>query len=245
MLVLNRRLAEGFMRLHPGTSIEVRGGGSSVGVEALVAGTIDICAASRPLAPSEVEALYGRSGTLGVRFVVAEDALSIYLNRDNPIHDLSLDQLAGLFDGTVTRWSEVGGADGAVEVVLRPPSSGTFRFFQDHVLKGRPYGVAAVTAASTNDVVQAVSSRPGAIGFGGLAYGHDLVVHCAIEGVAPSVEAVRSGRYRLARYLQLYTAAPPRGLVRDFIEWCLGRDGQAIVSEVGYLPLWERRRDAG
>jgi phosphate transport system substrate-binding protein len=239
MLLLNRRLAESYMREHPGVSIVVSGGGSAVGVAALVAGNAEICAASRPLLAEEIQALHSRFGTLGVRFLVAQDPLSVYLNPTNPVRDLSLDQLRRLFNGSTRSWSELGGDNVEVEVVLRPPSSGTYRYFRDHVLAGEGYSGQAVTVATTSDVVAAVKARPGGIGYGGVAYGED-VVHCAVEGVAPTAENVRDERYPLTRYLHLVTTEPPRGEVRRFIDWCQGRYGQQIVAEVGYLPLWRR-----
>ena len=104
MLLLNRRLAEGFMGRHPGVAVRVSGGGTGSGVEALIDGAVQLCAASRPFAPAEVEALHARLGTLGVRFLVAQDALSVYLNPSNPVRDLSLDALRRLFSGEVRSW---------------------------------------------------------------------------------------------------------------------------------------------
>lgn len=239
MLVLNRRLAESYMRVHPGVAIVVAGGGTAVGVESLVAGRCQIGAASRPLLAEEVQALHDSFGTLGLRYLVAQDALSVYLHPSNPVRDLALVDLGRLFDGSVRSWSEVGGDEVPVSVVLRPPSSGTYRFFRDHVLAGRAYAAEAQTVASTRDVVAAVGARPGAIGYGGVAYGAE-VAHCAIDGVPPTAENVRDGSYPLARYLHFVTVEPPRGEVRRFIDWCLGPQGQQIVAEVGYIPLWER-----
>ena len=153
MLELDRRLAEGYMRAHPGDTVRIEGGGSGAGIEALIDGRADIAAASRPLSSSEVAALYERFDTLGVRYLVAQDALSVYLNRTNPIRDLGLDQLRGLFDGSVSDWSELGGASTEVVVVVRPPSSGTHRFFRDHVLGGAPYSPRAVAVPTTRGVL--------------------------------------------------------------------------------------------
>ena len=105
MLALNRRLAQEFMRVRPGAAVLVEGGGSGVGVTALVAGEAEICAASRPLRSQEVSRLYASHGTLGVRYLVAQDALSVYLNPGNPVRDLSIEQLRGLFSGELRSWS--------------------------------------------------------------------------------------------------------------------------------------------
>jgi phosphate transport system substrate-binding protein len=238
MLVLNRRLAEEFMRGHPGMSVRVAGGGTGTGVEALLAGEADICAASRPLLAEEVAAIHDRFGSLGVRFLVCQDALSVFVNAANPVRDLSSEQLRAMFDGTIASWSDVGGEGRGVVVIVRPPTSGSHRFFRDHVLKGRPYATGAVTVRATFDVLEAVRDEPGAIGYGGLAYRLEGAPSCAIDGVLPDAEAVRDGRYPLARYLVFYTVEPPVGLAKRFIDWCLGEAGQEIVAEVGYIPLW-------
>lgn len=242
MLELDRRFAESYMRGHPGVRILVEGGGSGVGIEAMIAGTASIAAASRPLSSAEVARLYERHQTLGVRFLVAQDALSIFLNAANPVRDLSREQLRGLFAGTITDWSEVGGGPGAVRVVVRPPSSGTHRFFRDHVLAGAPYAAASTIEPTTRSVLAAVADDSGAIGYGGQAYRLDGVIHIAVDGVEPTSENVGRDRYPLSRYLVFYTSQPPTGPVRSFIDWCLGEEGQRVIAAVGYVPLWARSR---
>ena len=238
MLELGRRLAEGYMRTHPGVSIHVSGGGSGVGIEALIDGRAEIAAASRPLASDEVAALHEEFGTLGVRYLIAQDALSVFLNEKNDIRNLSLDQLRGMFDGTTMEWAEIGGGSGKVVVFVRPPSSGTHRFFSDHVLSGAQYSPEAVTVPTSRGVLAAVQGDPYAIGYGGLAYRLAGVVQIAVDGIEPTTDNVRRGRYPLARYLVFYTAEPPIGLARRFIDWCLSAEGQRVVAEVGFFSLW-------
>ncbi len=184
--------------------------------------------------------LYEVQQTLGVRFLVAQDALTIFLNAANPVRDLSLEQLRGLFAGTITDWSEVGGSPGPVQVVVRPPSSGTHRFFRDHVLAGGQYANSATAVPTTRGVLAAVAADPGTIGYGGRAYRLEGVVQCSVDGVEPTRENVGRGRYALTRYLTFYTTQPPTGPVRTFIDWCLGEEGQRVVAAVGYVPLWSR-----
>jgi phosphate transport system substrate-binding protein len=240
MLILNRRLAETFMRSHPGASVVVDGGGTSAGVDALINGEVTIAAASRPLEPEEVQRLYDRHGTLGVRFLVARDALSVWVDPSNPVTDLSIEQLAGIFTGELTSWRSVGGGDLPITVVVRPPASGTHRLFRDLVLSGAPYSPRAVVAVTTREVVARVAGDPSAVGYGGEAYDSDAVRACAVDGALPTAAAVADGRYPLTRHLVLATVAPPRGLTRDFIDWCQGPEGQKVVAEVGYLPLWRQ-----
>jgi len=238
MLILNRRLAEAVMRATPRVTVRVVGGGTAAGVEALAAGEADVAAVSRPLLADEVAVIYERFAALGVRHLVAQDALSVFVSSANPVRALTLDQLRGLFSGSITSWAEVGGDEVEVVAIVRSPTSGTHRFFRDHVLKGAPYAAGARTLPVTTDILEAVRSDPRAIGYGGVAYRLPGVEVCAIDGVLPTVEAVRDGRYPLARYLSFYTVEPPVGLAKRFIDFCLGPEGQAVVAEVGYIPLW-------
>lgn len=242
MLELDRRLAEAFMRAHPGLRVEVAGGGSSLGVAALLDGRAEIAAVSRPLASDEVAGMHERFGTLGVRFLVARDALSVFVNAANPVRDLTLAELRAVFTGQTVSWSDIGGGPGSILVVVRPPTSGTHRFFRDHVLGGAPFAAHAVSAATTRAVLEQVAAQASAIGFGGIAYRAEGVAHVAVGGVAPTPDNVRRDRYPLSRYLSFVVVQPPSGLAQRFIDWCLGAEGQKVVEEVGYLPLWRRRR---
>jgi phosphate transport system substrate-binding protein len=237
MAVLTRAWAERFMEANPGVAVLASGGGTAEGIRALVGGGVDVAAASRPLAPAEVEALHARSGRLGVGFRCALDGLSIYLHPDNPVRSLTLLQVKGIFTGRIGTWTKVGGTDAPIEAYTRQPSSGTYRFFQELVLDDEPYSERATAMPTTAAIVDAVRADPHAIGYGGLGYGAD-VRHCAVEGVAPSAATVRDGSYPLARYLYLYTARPPAGAVKRFIDWALSPAGQRVVAEVGYVPLW-------
>lgn len=237
MAVLTRAWAERFMEANPAVAVLASGGGTGEGIRTLVAGTVDLAAASRPLAPAEVEALHGRTGSLGVGFRCALDGLSIYLHPDNPVRSLTLLQVKGIFTGRIGTWAKVGGADAPIEVYTRQPSSGTYRFFQELVLDEEPYAERATALPTTTAIVDTVRADANAIGYGGLGYGAD-VAHCAVAGVAPSAATVRDGSYPLARYLYLYTARPPTGAVKRFIDWALSPAGQRVVAEVGYVPLW-------
>jgi len=236
MLLLARRWAEAFMATHPGVAVEVDGGGTATGIRALIAGDADVAAASRPLRPEESQQLAERHGTLGYSVLTARDALSVYVHPDNPVTDLSTASLRAVFTGAVRRWSELGGRGGEIVVLNRNPSSGTRLFFAEHVLGGEDYTRRDRVLATTAAIVEAVRQDPDAIGYGGIGVAEGVRL-CTIDGVAPSAEHVRDGTYPIARYLYLYTAVPPRGAVKDFIDWVLGSEGQAVVAEVGYVAL--------
>lgn len=237
MVILARRWAEQFMRQYGGIAVYVDGGGTATGIEALIRGDVEICTASRPLRPEEAQRLAQHQKNIGIAFRVAKDGLSIYLNPNNVIRDLSLEQVRDLYTGKITNWREVGGKDEAIVVLSRPSSSGTFLYLQEHVLEGQPYSDAAITLPTTAAIVAEVEKNPRAIGYGGLAYGKNLV-HCKINGVSPTDESVREDKYPITRYLYFYTIKKPEGVLKLFIDWVLSKEGQRVVKEIDYIPLF-------
>jgi phosphate transport system substrate-binding protein len=244
MGLLTRRWAEAFMARTQGVVVHVKGGGTGAGVEALIRGEIDLCAASRPLFPDEVRRMHERHQALGVSTRCARDALCVFVHPRNPVESLSLLQLKGIFTGRIGSWQRISGLDRSINLVVRQPNSGTYRLFQEFVLSEEPFGPRALTRQTNAAVVEAVSQDEAAIGYGGLAFGRNVAT-CAVEGVHPTPENVRSGAYPLGRYLSLVTVRPPRGLVKDFVDWVLGPEGQAIAREEGYVTLWDFEGEGG
>lgn len=236
MLILASRWAESYMKIRPNISIYIEGGGTEQGVQALINGSIDICTASRPLKPNEVQQMARQYGKIGMSFLVAKDALCIYLNPTNSIKNLSLIQLKKIFNGAIKNWQEIGGKDSKIQVLLRPPNSGTYLYFKEHVLDGEDYLEDALIIPTTEAIVQEIIENPDAIGFGGIAYGK-MVTHIKLNEISPVEENIRNDTYPLIRYLYLYTIDTPAGPTKSFIDWIL-KDGQQLVLEVGYIPLW-------
>ncbi len=237
MRILARAWAADYMRTHPRVSVYVEGGGSAVGFRALSAGTVDIAMASRLIRSNEAQVLSERYGKIGISFLVAKDALSIYLNRDNPIGNLTLKQIAAIFSGQISNWQEVGGLNAPIIVVLRPPTSGTYFYLKEHVLHDQPYTANGRTIPTTTGITRFIATHPNAIGYGGLAYGPN-VKHCRINGIAALEKEVRKGRYPLTRYLYLYTIDKPQGEIKRFIDYTLSAAGQKIVKKIGYISIW-------
>ncbi len=237
MQLIARAWAADYMSKNPGVSVYVQGGGSATGFMAISKGTADIALASRLIRSTEAQTLSRQYEKIGISFLVAKDALSIYLNPTNPINNLSLNQLQAIFTGRVTNWREVGGVDAPIRVVIRPPTSGTYFYLKEHVLHDSAYVAAAVTLPTTSAITQFVATHPQAIGYGGLAYGHD-VKHCSINGIPASEDEVRRNRYPLTRYLYLYTVDKPQGEIKRFIDYTLSAAGQKIVADVGYVSIW-------
>ena len=242
MVILAQRWAERYMGSHPGAIIQVTGGGSGTGIAALINGTTDVCMASRPMKEDEKRKLRDRYQTMGIELPVAKDGLSIFVHESNPVKSLSIEQLRRIYTGAVTRWSEVGGAEAPIILYGRENNSGTYVYFKDHVLLGRDYSARCQTLPGTAAVVNAVARDGNGIGYGGAAYGkgvRELAVskEAGSPAVAPSAASVKDGSYPITRLLYLYTRTKPAGEVKQFVDWVLSADGQALATQVGYFPV--------
>ncbi|MGA2506089.1 MAG: phosphate ABC transporter substrate-binding protein [Chitinispirillaceae bacterium] len=242
MIILAQRWAENYMAKNPDVTLQVTGGGSGVGISALINGTTDICNASRPMKNSERNNLKSRFNSLGVEIPVARDGITLYVNDGNLVSELSLAQIKALYRGEVTNWKDVGGSDAKVILYGRENSSGTYVYFRDNVLAGNDYSPLTQTLPGTAAVVNAVAKDKNGIGYGGAAYAKGIKVvkvrkDASSEAYAPTIETIKAGQYPISRYLYMYTRNTPAGDVKQFIDWVLSDEGQAIVSLVGYFPV--------
>jgi phosphate transport system substrate-binding protein len=242
LLILGQRWAEVYMNQNPKVVIQVTGGGSGVGIAALINGSTDICQASRPMKSSEIDKLKERFNTTGVEIPVARDGLSIYLNEENKISELTLDQLKGIYAGKITNWKDVGGEETKIVLYGRENSSGTYVYFKDNVLKGADFAAQTQTLPGTAAIVNAISKDKYGIGYGGAAYAKG-VKYCKVKkdaqtpGYEPTLENVKSGKYPISRYLFWYLRNKPTGEIKKLVDWVLSEQGQQIVSKVGYFPV--------
>lgn len=242
MVILAQRWAESYMAKNKGATIQVTGGGSGVGIAALINGTTDICSASRPMKPSEREKLKQRFNTVGVEIKVAKDGLSLYLNDANPVTELTLEQIRLVYTGKIKSWAELGGPDTRIIPYGRENSSGTYVYFKDSILAGGDFTPAMQTMPGTAAVVNAVAKDKNAIGFGGAAYAKGVKfvkvkANPASPGYAPTEENIRKGSYPVARFLYMYTRNRPTGALKKFVDWVLSPEGQTVVTKVGYFPI--------
>ncbi len=240
MLPLVRFWAEVYMIENTGVSVYVEGGGTATGMTALANGDVDICMASRTIFPEEAQRLVEKYGTIGVSTLVAKDALSIYVNPENPVKNLSIAQIREIYTGEIKNRLQVGGENEPIHLLNRMPTSGTFAYFHAHVLEGTPFTTLASALPTPKSIIETVAKDKNAIGFGGIAYEKNIY-HCAINAVEPTEENVRNDSYPLTRYLYLYTIDNPQGVAKDFINWAIGEHGQDIVKWVGYFPIWQKK----
>jgi phosphate transport system substrate-binding protein len=242
LLILGQRWAEIYMNQNPKVVIQVTGGGSGVGIAALINGSTDICEASRAMKSSEIDKLKERFNTTGVEIPVARDGLSLYLNEENKVSELTIDQLKGIYTGKITNWKEVGGEDAKMVLYGRENSSGTYVYFKDHVLKGADFAAQTQTLPGTAVIVNAISKDKYGIGYGGAAYAKG-VKYCKVKkdaqtpGYEPTLENVKSGKYPISRYLFWYVRNKPTGEIKKLVDFVLSEQGQQIVTKVGYFPV--------
>ena len=241
MVIMAQRWAEAYMAKHPGAVIQVTGGGSGTGISALLNGTTDICNSSRPMKGSERAKLQERFGTLGIEIKSAKDGLSVYLNDANGLQELTLAQIKDIYTGKITNWKQLGGDDAKIIVYGRENNSGTYVFFKDNVLGGGDYMPGMQSMPGTAAVVNAVAKDKNGIGYGGAAYAKGIrevkvKKDAGSTAYAPTAENVKSGVYPLSRFLYMYTAQRPAGAVKEYIDWILSAEGQAIAVQVGYFP---------
>jgi phosphate transport system substrate-binding protein len=237
--------AEVYMREHPRTEISVTGGGSGTGFAALLNGTTDLCAASREMMLGERDVAASK-GLQPVSQLVARDGVAVVVHPSNPVDALSIEQIRHIFTGAVSNWKQVGGADREIVAYSRDSSSGTFVFFQEHVLLKSDFRPDARLMPATSAIVQSVAEDEGAVGYVGLGYATGAgervktVAVSRVTGeapVAPSSDSIREGQYAIARPLRVYTLGPPAGLAASFLDFCLGPDGQEIVRRTGYVTV--------
>lgn len=243
MVILNQRWAEDFMKKHPDTSVQITGGGSGTGIAALLNGVTDIAAASRPLKAKERQLIENHHHNKVLEIPVAIDAVTIFVNGNNPIEKLSISQLKQIFIGKILNWKELGGSDATIIVYSRENNSGTYEFFKEHVLKGEDFSQYASYLPGTAALVSAIEQDHNAIGYGGVAYLPKGVKAIKVTndtddiGTMPIKENVMNGSYPLARYLYYYTIGEPIKLKQEFIDFVLSPEGQVISEQVGYFPI--------
>jgi phosphate transport system substrate-binding protein len=249
MVILAQKWAEVYMGKHPETKIQVTGGGTGTGFAALQNQSTDLCNASRKIKSAEISnCMKAFDGKRPTEYRVAIDGLSIYVNSNNRLKELSLPQLESIFTGRIKNWKEVGGADLPITIYSRENSSGTYEFFKEHVLKGKDFAASAETKPGTAAVLQAVANDPKGIGYGGAAYGAGarhlaIKVNDASPAIEPTEENVVSQKYPIWRYLFIYlNPALDQGEVGSYLKWIRSDEGQKVVKEVGYFAIPEAMR---
>lgn len=224
--------AEAFMADNPGVTIDVQGGGSSVGVKAAGQDTSDIGMASREIKDSELEEF-----TDLVIHTIARDGIALVVNADVSVDNISLEDARAIFTGEISNWSEVGGTDEPIIVVSREEGSGTRGAFEEMVMDEALISENAILQPSNGSVRTTVSTTPASIGYISFGYLDNTTKPVMIAGVAPTEKNAANGSYSVVRPLNMLTNGEPEGVIADFFEFIFSEAGQAIVADEGYLPV--------
>jgi phosphate transport system substrate-binding protein len=244
-------LSENFMAENPRTAIAVLGGGSGTGIAGLINGTCDIANHSRPMKSSE-EDLCRRRGVDYRTFVVAIDGLSVIIHKNNPVNELPMDTIGAIYRGEITNWKDVGGPDMTISLYGRQSNSGTFVFFQEHVLGNQDYADTMKRMNGNAQIVEGVMNDKAAIGYVGVGYIVDsrtgqsnpelTVLNVSKDEDSKSFspldkESVNSGDYPVSRPLFMTSSGAPRGVVVDLMKYILSEKGQKVIVEEGFFPI--------
>jgi phosphate transport system substrate-binding protein len=249
LLEVSMYWVENYSKANPSVNISVTGGGSGTGIAALINKTVDLATASRSIKDSEIESAKNQGIDIK-EIVVAWDGISVVLNNDNPVTELSIEQISKIFTGETTNWNEIGGDDGEILVISRDSSSGTFGYFKKRVVqlngtvKENNYTQEALYLASNVSIREEVSINKNAIGYIGLGYLDDSIKTVDIigedttESVKPSIKNVQNGSYPISRQLFIYVSETDlTDLGKAFLEYVAGEEGQSIAKEIGFVPL--------
>ena len=241
LLPIAQQTAERFMNKNPDARVTVTGGGTGVGISALLDNTTDIAMASRPIKFSEKMKVKAAKQDIE-ETIVAYDALAVIVHPSNPVKQLTRKQLEDIFRGKITNWKQVGGEDRKIVVYSRETSSGTYEFFKESVLKNKNYMPASLSMPATGAIIQSVSQTQGAIGYVGLAYVSPRIKTLSVsyDGkpyAEPSVENATNKTYPIVRPLYYYYNARNKGDVAPLMDFILSTEGQDIIKKSGYIPV--------
>jgi phosphate transport system substrate-binding protein len=242
--------AEEFQMENPQSNLAVSGGGSGTGIASLINKTTDVANASRKIKSEEI-ANAEENGIEPIEFIVARDAIAIIVNPNNPISELTLQQLSDIYSGKINNWQELGGEDRPIVRLSRETNSGTHVYFLEQVLRlgdkedKTLFSTDTLLLPSSEVIGAEIRQNPNAIGYDGLGYvTPDMkVVPVAdarqenFEFIFPSAGTVNDGTYPIARDLYMYTAGQPEGFIKRYLEWIFTPQAQEIVTELGFVPV--------
>jgi phosphate transport system substrate-binding protein len=240
--------AEKYQGDHPDVRISVTGGGSGTGIAALVNGTVDIANASRKIKDEEI-AQAKTNGINPVEHIIARDAIAVIVNPNNPVSELTLQQISDIYSGKYTNWKEVGGEDRPLVRLSRETNSGTHVYFLETVLRlgskddKTLFSMDTLLLPSSEGIISEVRDNPNAIGYDGLGYVPKDLKKIAIAKkagepyVLPSIETVNDKSYAIARDLYMYTNGEPAGIVKEYLDWIISAEAQKIVANLGFVPV--------
>lgn len=240
--------AEQYQKENLDVRISVTGGGSGTGIAALINGTVDIANASRQIKAEEIQEAE-KNGVEPVEIVIAKDAIAVIVNMQNPVNQLSLQQISDIYSGKINNWAQIGGEQRPIVRLSRETNSGTHVYFLEEVLRlGKAddktlFSPDTLLLPSSEGIMAEVRDNPNAIGYDGLGYVTPDVKVIAIarakdgDFILPSANTVNDNTYPIARDLYMYTSGQPQGAVKTYLDWIFAPEAQQIVTQLGFVPL--------
>ncbi|RLB03119.1 MAG: phosphate ABC transporter substrate-binding protein [Deltaproteobacteria bacterium] len=219
------------MKAYPNINITIGGGGSGVGIKQVCEGLIDIGNTGRAPSPEEIK----RCNLKVYKFAI--DGIGVIVNPKRKIENITTADLIDVFSGKMTNWKELGGPDAPINVYTRDSESGTRKVFWKKGIKKTKITRKANFVKSNAAMKTAIANDPLGIGYISLGVADNSVKLLAIDGVYPSRENVKAGKYWIARGLYMNTRGKPKPLARAFIEYMLSPEGQKLVEMYGFLPV--------
>ncbi len=239
VLPVTLKAIESYKKVKKDVAISVEGSGSGNGIKALLDGACDIANSSRAMKKEEKES--AEKASLKIREIaVAYDMIVPIVHPSNPITKLTKDQLKGIYEGNITSWKQLGGADEPIIVVSRDTSSGTYEYWHEDVMKKTDVKKDALTQASNGAIVTTVAGNPKAIGYIGFGYlkKDSNVKGLLVNDVEPTIDHGKSGKYPISRKLFMYVnEAKMSDATKGFVDYLLGDEGQKLVAEAGFIPI--------
>jgi len=246
MLELAQLWAEEYVKINDNVTLSISGGGSGTGIAQLSNGQIDIADASRPIKEYEIDNA-DSNGVTPVEFKICLDGIAVITNKNINILEMSFDQIQGIYNGSILNWEEIGGPDLKITVYGRQSNSGTYVYFQKHVLDNDDYRVDMQPLNGNAQIVDAVIGDDEGIGYVGVSYAENRETELNIvkvkkdentQGFLPTIENIASGNYPISRYLYIYTNGRPTGETANYVRWILDADGgQKVVENLGFIPI--------
>lgn len=248
MVNLTQAWAEAFMKINPTVSLAITGGGSGTGIAALINSSTDIAQCSRDMEKKEL-GMARNKGVNPFQIHVANDGITLIVNKSNPVSRLTIQQLSDIFSGKIKNWKEVGGPNKNIVALSRERNSGTHVFFLEHVVKlgdkknSREFSPSVLMMPSSQAIVEEIIGNSSAIGYVGLGYLTDREKALVISRdgrspyVEPTVKTVLNKQYPISRALYFYTNCEPSGEVKSFIDFVLSEEGQKIVLKMDFVPV--------
>ncbi|MCW2278875.1 phosphate ABC transporter substrate-binding protein [Heliophilum fasciatum] len=240
---LSQAMAEDFMAKNPQATIAVTGGGSGTGIAALTNKTCDLANSSREIKAEEKAKIKEATGKDVKEYAIAMDGIGFIVNKENPVNELTNEQLANIYTGKISNWKEVGGNDEKIVALAREASSGTHVFVKEHLMKNQEYRADALLQTSSASIAKEAETNKQAIGYVGMGYLTDKVKVIAVKkdagspAVLPSEATVKDKTYPVSRPLYVYSAGEPEGLSKSFVDFMLSAEGQAIVKKMDFIAV--------